>query len=366
MKVFSKQAISLLVIGLNLILLSGCGQNNSPVSASRPTYTIMWSVYVGWMPWPYAESSGILKKWGDRYGINIKLQQADYVPSIEAYVSGKVDGVLMTNMEALNFAGTAGIDSTAVIFGDYSNGNDAVITRHNLGLCDLKGKDVNLVQYSVSHYLLGRGLEQQCAGKVQEKDLRLVNTSDSDIAPVFIANATQPAVVTWNPMVLEILSQAKDTHKVFDSSQIPYEILDLMFLRTDAVQKHPELARALVGAWYETLALMQAKTPAVENALTVMAERGGSSLDLFKQQLATTNLWWTPGDAVAIARSPKIKSVMEQVADFSFKHGLYGPGAQSPAAIGLQFPDGSTLGKSDNIKIRFTDQFMQEAADSKL
>jgi len=114
---------------------------DAPVKPAQQAkrFRIMWSIYVGWMPWPYAAEAGILKKWADRYNVEIELTQADYVPSIEAYVAGKADGVVMTNMEALNLAAAAGVDTTVAIIGDYSNGNDAVITRKGLGLCDLGG-----------------------------------------------------------------------------------------------------------------------------------------------------------------------------------------------------------------------------------
>ncbi len=373
-----KLHFSLGAIGLGLVLLliiSAVRSYRGPQQTSAKTatndcpttqtFTVLWSIYVGWMPWPYADESGILKKWACKYGIAINLKQADYVPSIEAYVAGDADGVLMTNMDALTFAGTAGVDSTAVILGDFSNGNDAVITRNNVGLCDLKGKNVNIVQYSVSHYLLARALQKQCAGTLQEKDLILTNTSDSDIAPVFIANQKQPAVVTWNPMVLEIISQVPDSKIVFDSSDIPYEILDIMFLRTNTVAKHPELARALTGAWFETLQLIQQASPEGQQALEAMAKRSGGTLDLYKKQLATTSFWVAPSDAVAVIRSEQIKNVMVDVAKFSFEHGLFGPNAKSPEAIGVSFPDGSIVGSTNNVKVRFTDQFMQEAADAR-
>jgi NitT/TauT family transport system substrate-binding protein len=41
------------------------------------------------MPWDYADRSGILKKWADKYGIKIKLTQInDYVESINQYTAG--------------------------------------------------------------------------------------------------------------------------------------------------------------------------------------------------------------------------------------------------------------------------------------
>ena len=58
------------------------------------------------MPWPYAAESGIVKKWADKYGITIKVQQInDYVESINQYTAGKFDGVTVTNMDALDDPG---------------------------------------------------------------------------------------------------------------------------------------------------------------------------------------------------------------------------------------------------------------------
>ena len=46
-------------------------------------------------------------------------------------------------------------------------------------VADLKGMDVNLVELSVSHYLLARALDSV---GLTEKDLKVVNTSDADMA----------------------------------------------------------------------------------------------------------------------------------------------------------------------------------------
>ena len=44
------------------------------LSADKPTFTVGWSVYVGWNPYYYMAKSGILRKWADKYGINIRVQ----------------------------------------------------------------------------------------------------------------------------------------------------------------------------------------------------------------------------------------------------------------------------------------------------
>ena len=98
------------------------------VAQQKPSFTVGWSVYVGWNPYYYMAKSGILRKWADKYGINIKVQRFDYAPSLDAFVAKNIDACAMTNMEALDMPAAAGVDTTAIIVGDYSNGNDAVIT----------------------------------------------------------------------------------------------------------------------------------------------------------------------------------------------------------------------------------------------
>ena len=185
------------------ISLSG---NGAAPGAPKKKFTLAVSIYAGWMPWYYANESGILKKWADHYGIEIEVQYMDYVPSIEAYVAGQADACVMTNMECLDMPAAAGVDSSIVIMGDYSNGNDAILARDGITIGELKGQNIYLVEKTVSHYMLVRALEEV---GLSESDVNIVNVSDADIAPSFLASQSQKVVVTWNPMVLEILNSGK-------------------------------------------------------------------------------------------------------------------------------------------------------------
>ena len=93
----------------------------------------------------------------------------------------------------------------------------------------------------------------------QIKRVRMINTSDSDIATAFIGDTSASAVVTWKPMVSQIAKQ-KGVTSLFNSSQIPGEILDLTVVRTDVLNRPDgagkKFAKALAGAWYEMLAQM--------------------------------------------------------------------------------------------------------------
>ena len=64
------------------------------LAAEKKDFKVAWSIYVGWMPWGYAAESGIVKKWADKYGINIEVKQFnDYVESINQYTAGAFDAV---------------------------------------------------------------------------------------------------------------------------------------------------------------------------------------------------------------------------------------------------------------------------------
>jgi NitT/TauT family transport system substrate-binding protein len=330
------------------------------VAAERTKFRIAWSIYVGWMPWPYAQESGILKKWADKYGISIEMVAFnDYVESINQYTAGAFDGVSVTNMDALTVPAAGGIDTTAIIIGDYSNGNDAVILKHPAGskpptLADLKGRTVNLVQLSVSQYLLSRALER---GGLRETDVTLVNTSDADIVGAFASSDVQ-AAATWNPQVSEILKRP-DATDVFDSSRIPGEILDLMVVNTKTLADNPKLGLALAGAWYETLALMARNDEAGKAARAQMARESGATAESFDHQLLTTRLFVSRAEAASFADSPTLPATMDRVRKFSFAHGQLGQGAGSVDAIGIAFPVGQVLGDKTHVKLRFVDTYMK-------
>ncbi|WP_186436352.1 hypothetical protein [Cobetia crustatorum] len=124
----------------------------SPQAMAKDSFSVCWSVYAGWMPWEYADTQGIVDKWAKKYDINIDVVQVnDYVESINQYTSGNVDGCAMTNMDALTLPAASSVDSTALILGDYSDGNDGVMVRDGDSIESLKDREVNLVQFSVSH-----------------------------------------------------------------------------------------------------------------------------------------------------------------------------------------------------------------------
>ena len=328
---------------------------------AKDEFSVCWSIYVGWMPWDYGDAEGIVDKWADKYDIEIDVVQINsYIESINQYTSGRFDGCTMTNMDALTIPASGGVDSTAVVVGDFSNGNDGIVMKNQDNLAGIEGERINLVELSVSHYLLARGLETV---GLTERDIEVVNTSDSDLVGAFSSEDVQN-VVTWNPLLSSVMEHPS-ANLVFDSSQIPGEIIDLMVVNTETLEQNPDFGKALTGAWYEIMADMNGSDDAAEAARTHMADAAGTDLAGYESQLEKTRMFYEPEEAVEFTRSDKLLETMQRVAEFSFKHGLLGEGAPSPDVIGIETPAG-TYGNEGNVNLRFTPEFMQQAADGEL
>lgn len=348
------------------VLLYSCSNNaNKKTDNLPPTkkFTVAWSIYTGWQPWDYAYQSGIIKKWADKYKIEIEFQKMDYIPSVEAYTAGQADACVMTNMEALDIPCSSGVTSSAIIMGDYSNGNDAILVRDNIQLKDLCGKEIMLVELSVSHYMLSRALEQI---GLSEKCIKLINTTDSDIAPAFISNKKVNGVITWNPLVMKIQKQ-KGITSIFNSSQIPGELMDLMVVNTKTLQQYPEFGKALTGAWYEVMDIMAVTEDSKlkKEAFEIMAESAGCSVEEYKQQLITTEMYYKPEEALSFY-SGEVVGKMNYVRKFCFEHGLLGRKATSIDAIGIKYPNNIIQGDSNNIQLIFEDTYMNLALKKEL
>jgi NitT/TauT family transport system substrate-binding protein len=169
------------------------------------------------------------------------------------------------------------------------------------------------------------------------------------------------SVVTWKPIVSTIL-ESPDAKKVFDSSQIPGEIIDLMVANTEVLKDNPTFGKALAGIWYDTMKALAEDKAAKES----MAKASGTDVAGFDEQLATTKLFSAPKDALAFTSSAELKTTTERVSTFLFDKALLGKDAKTAGAVGVEFPDKTVFGDKANVKLRYDETYMQAAADGKL
>jgi NitT/TauT family transport system substrate-binding protein len=351
---------SLIIITGTCLALAG-----SAFAAPKTSFKVGYTIYVGFMPMGYLKDSGILKKWADKYGIEIEMMAVnDYVGSINQFIAGDLDAVGVAGMDALTMPAAGGVDTSIFLITDYSNGNDVLMSKSASSIAELKDKEVYLVEYSVSHYLLNRALVLNGMSGVGE--VKTVNISDADIAAAYLANPDIQNAAAWKPMTADMISGSPDTKVLFDSAQIPGEIMDVFIGNTEVLKENPAFGKALTGAWYEALAAIKAGGEAAKPVNEYMASALGTDQAGLKTQIDTTFFFYTPAEAVTFLTDAKTGTIMDDIRKFSFDRGLFGQGATSVDAIGIELADGTVLGDPANVKLRVDASYAKLGAEGGL
>src|SRR6201989_1513575 len=151
-----------------------------------------YSDWPGWVAWQVAIDKG----WFKEAGVDVDFEWFDYSASMDAFSAGKLDGVTVTNGDALVMGGT-GARSVMIMLTDYSNGNDMIVGKPGIkSLADLKGKKVGIEVGLVEHLLLINGLQKE---GVKEDDVSLVNTKTNE-TPQVLASGDVAAIGAWQPI----------------------------------------------------------------------------------------------------------------------------------------------------------------------
>jgi ABC-type nitrate/sulfonate/bicarbonate transport systems, periplasmic components len=138
-----------------------------------------------------------------------------------------------------------------------------------------------------------------------------------------------------------------------------------MVVNTETLKDNPNLGKALVGIWYEAIALMKDTGDKGKAAREEMAKLSGTDLAGFEAQLKTTKMFYTPKETVAFLSSSDLSKTMDLVRTFCFEHALLGENVKSKDAIGIACRRGRA-GREEERQVRFDTTFLKMAADGKL
>ncbi len=160
---------------------------------------------------------------------------------------------------------------------DVSNGADAVVARREIGsLRDLKGRRIGAESTALGAYVLSRALER--AG---------LSPADVQVVPVAIdlherayEEGRVDVVVTFDPVRTRLL--AKGARVLFDSTQIPGEVVDVLVVRADLLRSRSRQVVRLRDAWYRALDYFHAQP---EEACRRIARREGLTCAEFQVSL---------------------------------------------------------------------------------
>ena len=240
-----------------------------------------YSDWPGWVAWQVAIDKG----WFKEAGVPVTFEWFDYSASMDAFAAGKIDGVTMTNGDAL-VTGAAGGKSVMVMLTDYSNGNDMIIGKPGVrSLAAIKGKQVAVELGFVEHLLLLNGLKK--AG-MKESDVTLVNAKTNEM-PQMLASGDVAAVGAWQPVAGQAMKSVPGAKPIYTSGDEPGLIYDVLAVNpVSAKQRRAEWIK-VVKVWDRVVKYIN--DPKTQpDAVKIMAARVGVSPETYLPLLKGTKL----------------------------------------------------------------------------
>lgn len=240
---------------LLLALVSGGVAAQEPLPLS-----IGYSTWVGYGPLFIAADQGYFAE----EGLDVTLTKVEN-PSdrFVALAGGQLNG-LVTTLDTLSQYCNAETPFKTIFGLDESSGGDGIVTSPDItSVADLAGKKIGVNIGSVSQFFLEYILKEN---GMTDSDVSLVRMSQGDV-PAALAAGQIDAGVTWEPH----LSRSVDNGAklLVDSSSTPGLIVDIMVLRQDVIDEHPEAATGLLNAWNKSIDFWKANP---DEAATIMAQ----------------------------------------------------------------------------------------------
>jgi NitT/TauT family transport system substrate-binding protein len=327
----------LLACSLALIAIVGCSQQSTdkpggaaatPPAKETPVLSLAWSEYPSWSVFGVAHEKGLLNKAKGEMGsiekelgVDIVLVQADYEACLSQYANGTVDAVCITNMDAL--APATGRDSVAVLPTSTSAGADACIAVGIDSVEALKGTPTFGLEKSVSQYAFERGL--QVAGQ-NPADFEFKNMDPANAALAMqTGDAAVKSIMVWNPFVLQTLRDRDGSKRLFDSKDIPEEIIDMVVVGKDSLAKPgaDKCVQAVLKAFYEVNKQLEASDTR-EATLKSLGEKFSSlGVEDMEVVVEETKMYATPETGVGLFEQDDFQiKTMPAVVEFCLTHDI--------------------------------------------
>ncbi len=276
-----------------------------------------YSDWPGWVAWQVAIDKG----WFKEAGVDVQFEWFDYVASMDAFAAGKIDGVTVTNGDAL-VTGAGGAKNTMILLTDYSNGNDMIIAKPGIKtIKDLKGKKIGLETGFVEHLLLLKGLEK--AG-MKESDVVIVNTKTNE-TPQALASGDLSAIAAWQPNSGEAMNRVPGSKPIYTSADEPGLIYDVLTVNPASLSSRKADWKKVALVWDKVVAYINdPKTQA--DAVKIMAARVGVKPEAYLPLLKGTKLLSLADAKKVFVKADGFKSIYGSSKisdDFNVKYGVY-------------------------------------------
>lgn len=225
-------------------------------------------------PWPGYEPLYLARDIGYLGGSKVNILE---LPSsditLESFRNHSADMATLTLDETLELLSN-GVKLRILLVMDSSNGADAVMASPRVkSLADLKGKRIAITNIPLGVYMLSRLLD---AAKLTRDDVNALPANESRHASLYQQNQAD-AFITFEPFKSKLA--ALGAHAIFDSSQIPNEIFDLMLVHEEVFQARHKEVCDVARQWFRALAYLK-QSP--DDAAAKMGKRLGVSAQEYR------------------------------------------------------------------------------------
>ncbi len=219
----------LLVFGGSALLLNVCAKRQEPL------LRVASGLWMGYEPLYLARSLGY---YDDK---NIRLvEMPSASQASQALRNGMIEAACLTLDEALSLL-QDGVDLRVVLVMDVSHGGDVVLARAGIdNLQALRGKRIGVENAAVGAIIFDAALQ---AGELRAQDVTIVPLTVDEHAEAYLAGKVD-AVVTYEPVRSQLLKAGAKV--LFDSSQVPGRIVDVLVVRSEVATAHTQALKALL------------------------------------------------------------------------------------------------------------------------
>jgi len=238
---FSGRRPPALFVAVAVVLaLGGC------MRETEPPLRIGTNVWIGSEPLYLARDL--------RYLDRETVQLVEYPSASEvsrAFRNQAIDGMVIS-LDELFVLAVDGLQPKIVVIADVSHGADVVVGRSGMRtMQDLKGKRVAVESGALGAFVLSRAL---ALNHMQATDVDMVHL-ESNEHPAAFEQGRVDGAVTFDPYRTQMLGAGAQT--LFDSREIPGEIVDLLAVRASVLEKNPLAIQKLLTAWFKALQYME-------------------------------------------------------------------------------------------------------------
>jgi len=232
----TRSATALFALLALALAMGGC------MRETEPPLRIGTNVWIGNEPLYLARDLGYLQREA--------VQLVEYPSASEvsrAFRNQAIDGMVIS-LDELFVLAVDGLQPKVVLIVDVSHGADVVVGRSGMrAMKDLRGKRVAVESGALGAFVLSRALT---LNGMQASDVRMVHL-ESNEHPAAYKEGQVDGAVTFDPYRTQLIAAGANT--LFDSSQIPGEIVDLLAVRASVLEKNPHAVQNLLSGWFKAL-----------------------------------------------------------------------------------------------------------------